>query len=127
MEKRISIKDIADMAGVSIATVSRVINQNGRYSKETEECVKKIMEEYDFHPNQLARGLRVSTVKVIGILIPDITNEFFANITLELQNLLMEYGYLTLICSNNENTRLENEQMDMLLGQRVSGIIYVGG
>lgn len=41
MEKRISIKDIADMAGVSIATVSRVINQNGRYSKETEECVKK--------------------------------------------------------------------------------------
>lgn len=85
------------------------------------------MEEYDFHPNQLARGLRVSTVKVIGILIPDITNEFFANITLELPNLLMEYGYLTLICSNNENTRLENEQMDMLLGQRVSGIIYVGG
>lgn len=127
MGKELSVKDIAEMAGVSIATVSRVINQNGRFSKETEERVKKIIEEYDFHPNQLARGLRVSKVRVIGILVPDITNEFFAMIILELQKILMTYGYLTLICNNNEDERIENEQMDMLLGQKVSGIIYVGG
>ena len=55
---RITVKDIAQMAGVSVATVSRVINQNGRFSAETERRVRKIIEEYDYQPNQLAKGLR---------------------------------------------------------------------
>ena len=58
--KKISVKDIARMAGTSVATVSRVINQNGRFSKETEQRVREIIEKYDYKPNQLARGLRIS-------------------------------------------------------------------
>lgn len=123
----ISVKDIAKMAGVSVATVSRVINQNGRFSKETEERVKNIIEKYDYRPNQLARGLRVSQTKVVGILVPDITNEFFANITLELQKRLLKHDYLTLICNTNEMPELESKQISMLMAQQVSGIIYVAG
>ena len=73
VQKKLSVKEIAEMAGTSVATVSRVINQNGRFSKDTEKRVKEIIEKYDYQPNQLARGLRVNHTQVIGILVPDIT------------------------------------------------------
>ena len=63
---RITVKDIAQMAGVSVATVSRVINQNGRFSAETERRVRKIIEEYDYQPNQLAKGLRQRHNSAVG-------------------------------------------------------------
>lgn len=75
-ENKLSIKDIARLAGVSVATVSRVINQNGRFSKETERKVLDIIEQYNYRPNELARGLRVHKTQVIGVIVPDITNEF---------------------------------------------------
>lgn len=123
---KLSVKDIAEMAGTSVATVSRVINQNGRFSKETEKRVKDIIEKYNYQPNQLARGLRVKRTKVIGILVPDITNAFFAGITKEVQRVLMDSGYMTLICSTNESMEEAERQVQMLLGQKVSGIIYIG-
>ena len=75
--KRVSIIDVAKKAGVSIATVSRVINQNGGYSKETEERVRKTIEECGFTPNVNAIGLRTNRSNSIGVIVPDITNEFF--------------------------------------------------
>ncbi|MBQ9210477.1 MAG: LacI family DNA-binding transcriptional regulator [Clostridia bacterium] len=123
----LSVIDIAEMAGVSVATVSRVINQNGRFSKETEDRVKEIIRKYNYQPNQLARGMRVSKTKIVGILVPDITNEFFANITLELQKQLLDNDYLTMICNTNEMKELEAKQINMLRAQRVAGIIYVAG
>ena len=67
-ENKLSIKDIARLAGVSVATVSRVINQNGRFSKETERKVLDIIEQYNYRPNELARGLRVHKAQVIGVI-----------------------------------------------------------
>lgn len=127
VQKKMSVKEIAEMAGTSVATVSRVINQNGRFSKATEKRVRDIIEEYGYQPNQLARGLRVNRTQVIGILVPDITNEFFASITKEVQRHLLEKNYITLICSTNENVMEAKEQLRMLLAQKVSGIIYIGG
>ena len=69
--RKITLQEIADMADVSIATVSRVINQNGRFSKETEKRVRAIIEKYDYRPNQIARSLRVKKAKLIGILVPE--------------------------------------------------------
>lgn len=126
-QKKLSVKEIAKMAGTSVATVSRVINQNGRFSKETEKRVKDIIEKYGYQPNQLARGLRVSHTQVIGILVPDITNEFFASVTKEVQKHLLAKNYMTLICSTNENVIEAKEQLRMLLSQKVGGIIYIGG
>lgn len=127
VNSKLSVKEIAEMAGTSVATVSRVINQNGRFSKATEKRVKDIIEEYGYQPNQLARGLRVQHTQVIGILVPDITNEFFASITKEVQKHLLVQNYMTLICSTNENVMEAKEQLRMLLAQKVSGIIYIGG
>ena len=75
------------MAGTSVATVSRVINQNGRFSKDTEKRVKEIIEKYDYQPNQLARGLRVNHTQVIGILVSDITNEFLPALQRKFKNI----------------------------------------
>ena len=122
-----STKDIAEMAGVSVATVSRVINQNGRFSKETEARVKKIIEETNFLPNQLARGLRTNKAKTIGVLVPDITNEFFAKIILEMQNRFFADGYITLIFNTNEDPRMEQQQLNAFQSQKVSGLVYVSG
>lgn len=127
VQKKLSVKEIAEMAGTSVATVSRVINQNGRFSKDTEKRVKEIIEKYDYQPNQLARGLRVNHTQVIGILVSDITNEFFASITKEVQKHLLTQNYMTLICSTNENVMEAKEQLQMLLSQKVGGIIYIGG
>ena len=63
MQKKISIKDISEQADVSIATVSRVINKNGRYSKETEERVLRVIRENNYQPNLIAKGLRVRAAK----------------------------------------------------------------
>lgn len=124
--KKLSVKEIAELAGTSVATVSRVINQNGRFSKETEKRVKDIIEQYGYQPNQLARSLRVSHTNVIGMMVPDITNEFFARITKEIQKHLLEKNYMTLICSTNESVKETQEQINMLLRQKISGIIYIG-
>lgn len=80
MSNNLSIKDIARMAGVSIATVSRVINKNGKVAKDTEKKILKVMEENNYVPNLLAKGFRTRKSTVIGIVVPDIANEFLAEL-----------------------------------------------
>jgi LacI family transcriptional regulator len=126
-KRNISIKEISALSGVSVATVSRVINQNGRFSSETEKRVKQIIEQYGYQPNQLARGLRTNKLQVVGIIVPDITNEFFAKVTLELQNNLFELNYSTMICNTNEEYDIERRHTTMLKSQQVSGLIYISG
>ena len=126
-KRKISVKDIAEMANVSVATVSRVMNQNGRYSKATEEKVKEIIKKYNYHPNELARGLRVNKAQVIGVIVPDITNEFFSYIARKIESELIGRGYMTVICDTNETEKMEEKYIQMLMAMRVSGIIYISG
>lgn len=115
------------MAGVSIATVSRIINENGRYSKETEEKVKKIIAEYNYVPNMVAKGLRTQKMTNIGIIIPDITNEFFVKLAYEIEMELFKYGYGSFICNTNEDVEIEQKRLQMLKVQNISGLIYISG
>ena len=125
--KRVSIIDVAKKAGVSIATVSRVINQNGGYSKETEERVRKTIEECGFTPNVNAIGLRTNRSNSIGVIVPDITNEFFARIIRELDTFLLSRRYSLLVCNSNEDYMLENMHIKGLAEKHVDGIIYISG
>jgi LacI family transcriptional regulator len=127
MKENISIKGISELAGVSIATVSRIINENGRYSKETEEKVKKIIAEYNYVPNMIAKGLRTQKMTNIGIIIPDITNEFFIKLAYEIEKELFKYGYGTFICNTNEDVEMEQKRLQMLKMQNISGLIYISG
>lgn len=122
---RITVKDIAQMAGVSVATVSRVINQNGRFSAETERRVRKIIEEYDYQPNQLAKGLRQRHNSAVGIIVPNIANEFFSSMILAMQTKLFESGYASMIYNTNASFDLERQCQALLAAQGVSGVIAV--
>lgn len=125
--KRVSIIDVANKAGVSIATVSRVINRNGGYSKETEERVRRTIEECGFTPNVNAIGLRTNRSHSIGVIVPDITNEFFAKIIRELDTFLLPSHYSLMVCNSNEDYALENSHIKGLAEKHVDGIIYISG
>ncbi len=125
--KPINIKKIAELTGVSVATVSRVINKNGRYSKETEKRVLDVIRKSHYVPNMSAKGLRTSKTNVIGIVVPDITNPFFSTFVLNLQMNLFDKGYSCLICNSNESSSLEEDQIQSLISQNVDGIIIMSG
>lgn len=127
LEKAKSIKEIARLAGVSTATVSRVINQNGRFSRETEERVRRIIRQQGYTPNMSAKGLRTSRTQVIGIIVPDITNPHFANLVLNLEMNLFQHGYSCLICNTNESEELEKKHIRSLTAQNVRGIVLISG
>lgn len=125
--KGLSIKQISELSGVSTATVSRVINHNGRFSKETEERVLRVIEQCQYVPNMVARGLRRSSSQIVGIIVPDITNEFFARIVLKIQMQLFERNFSAVICNTNENEQLEISHLQFLKAQNVSGLIFISG
>jgi LacI family transcriptional regulator len=127
MKKAVSIRDIAEMSNVSVSTVSRILNNTGRHSKETEKKVRAAIALRKYHPSILAKGLRTNTTHSIGILVPDITNEFFSSITLSIQNTLFERSFMTLICNTNEQPSIQTKQLEMLRSNRVSGIIFISG
>lgn len=127
MESKMSIKQIAELAGVSVATVSRVINQNGRFSAETEARVKQVIQESGYVPNVVAKGLRTNRTQVIGVIVPDIVNDHFAKLVLEIEKELFKNGYSTVICNTNESKELEKMHLQTLVSQQVSGIIFISG
>ena len=85
-KKNISIKEIAKLADVSVATVSRVINNNGRFSDKTKEKVETIIKEYGYTANIAAKSLRTSKSKTIGLIVPNIDNEWFSQLALDIEN-----------------------------------------
>lgn len=126
-EKTISMVDISRMAGVSVATVSRIINQKGRYSKETERRVSEIIEKYQYTPNLVAKGLKTQRTNFVGILVPDITNDFFSWIVQEIQNELLKHGYMALVCNTEEDETMEQQYMTMLSAINPAGMIFISG
>jgi len=78
-------------------------------------------------PSQIAKGLRTAKTRSAGIIVPDITNEYFAKITLGTQMELYRKGYTTLICNTNENAEIQKNQLEILRANRVSGIIIISG
>lgn len=126
-QKKVSIVDIAKMANVSIATVSRVLNKTGRYSAQTEKKVMEIVEQYGYMPNAIAKSLRTNKTQSIGVIVPDITNEFFAKIVRSIENTIMPHGYSVFICDSHENEAIETQHIQNLLAKNVDGVIYISG
>lgn len=122
-EKRITVKDIARECGVSVATVSRVINQNGRFSEETERRVREAMARHNYQPNQMAKGLRANRTDAIGVIVPNISNDYFSSIILAMQAAFFERGYATIIYNTNNDLEMERQCHAMLAAQGVSGIV----
>ena len=118
-----TIKDVAKRAGVSVATVSYVINGTRNVAPETAARVRAAMEELSYHPNAVAQSLRTRTTHVIGAVISDISNPFFATLIRGAEDCARENGYSLLICNTSE--KLENElvYLQLLSRKRVDGMI----
>ena len=122
----VTLNDIAEQAGVSASTVSRVLNGHAtlyRISQETEQEVRRVAQDLNYRANHVARGLRLSKTNTIGVLSPDISNPFFAHIIKRIQSSAHGFGYSLIVCNTDESLDLEVEQVNLLHRKRVDGII----
>lgn len=119
----VKLKDVAELAGVSVTTVSRVINNYGSLSKKTIKKVHDAMRELNYQPNALARAMQGKPSKFIGLIFPNMTNPFFAELVNELEYQLFAKGYKAIIASSAENEKIEHEYLNMLMANQVDGII----
>ncbi|MDF2675507.1 MAG: transcriptional regulator [Clostridiales bacterium] len=121
----VTIKDIAKQANVSIATVSRIINNKDEgFSLETKDRVKKIIKEMDYHPNSIARGLVTKKTSVIGLILPDITNPFFPEVVRGVEDTANAHGYNIILCNTDDDEKKEKTYFKILRDKYVDGVIY---
>lgn len=120
-----SIKDVAQLAQVSIATVSRVINGNGYVSAKTEKRVRDAIEQCGFVPNMAARSMRTSRMPIIGFIVDGVKNEYFSDLATNLQKLFLEHGYFVIICTTGCVPDIERASIDMLVAQKASGLVII--
>ncbi|WP_184662869.1 LacI family DNA-binding transcriptional regulator [Texcoconibacillus texcoconensis] len=118
-----TIKDVANYANVSVATVSRVLNNKGYISKTAEEAVLKAIKELDYRPNSVARSLYHKTSNMIGLLMPDITNPFFPELARAVEDVAMSYGYTVVFCNTDEEMEKEKTYFEALKQKYVDGMI----
>ena len=125
--RKTSLKEIAQLAGVSVATVSRVINSNGRFSEETRKKVLEIVKRTNYQTNTLAKGLRMKRSNSIGILVPDLTNEFFSKVVQEIEKGLFRLGFSTIICDTQRDLEMENYYLNTLEAKSIDGLVVISG
>lgn len=120
-----SIIDVAQRAGVSIATVSRVINQSGYVSATTREKVRAAITELDFSPNAIARNLLQRKTGTIAAFVQNLTNPFFSQLVDQLERQCRENGYHLMILNSQSHGSTDSNYLDVLSGARVDGLILI--
>ncbi len=124
--KKVSISDIARKAGVSVSTVSFVMNDKAvkmRISREVIEKVENVAREMGYRPNQLARGLRTGKTKTIGLIVENISNAFFATLAKTIEDEAKKYDYKVVYCSTDNDEIKARELINMLSQRQVDGYI----
>lgn len=120
-----TIKEVAKRAGVSVGTVSNVLSRTVRVSPQLVERVSKAVRELDYHPNHVARSLKIKQTKMLGMVIPDITNPFFPQIVRGAEDAAMKNGYLLVTFNTDDHTEREKEVLSVLRSRRTDGILLV--
>lgn len=119
----VTINNIAKEAGVSLATVSRVINNSGYVKDETREKVMKVINKYNYTPSAIARSLSRNITNTIGVIVPDITNPFFGEIIKGISDVAECNNLNLILCDSNESVSKEIKSIKTLKEQRIRGII----
>jgi len=118
-----TIKDVANLAGVHPSTVSRVINDDSRISEKTKNKVLLIIKKLRYTPNAIARGLKTKRTHTLGMLIPDITNPFFAEIARGVEDAASKNNFNVILCNTDDKLKKERTYLEILRGKRVDGLI----
>ena len=119
-----SIKDVAKAAGVSTATVSRVLANNAPIKPETRERVLKAVSDLNYRPNLIARSLRIQKSTKIGLVVSDIRNPFFTAIGRAVEDTAHQNGYSVLMCITDEDPNKEEMYLKLLYDENVAGVIF---
>lgn len=120
---RITIKDVARVAGVHSSTVSRVITGKSCISEKTTQRVLSVIEELNYTPNALARGLKTKKIKTLAMLIPDIANPFFAGLARGVEDTANKYGYNVILCNTDDCLEKEANYLRLLVEKCIEGVI----
>jgi LacI family transcriptional regulator, fructose operon transcriptional repressor len=118
-----SIKDVALRAGCSIATVSRVLAGKGYISEDARQKVEAAVKELGYRPNRVARSLRAQKSRVIGLVLSDICNPFFSEISRAVERIAFLHGYNVLICNTDEDPQKEAHYLKLMDEEQVAGIL----
>ncbi|MBD9068820.1 MAG: LacI family transcriptional regulator, partial [Butyricicoccus sp.] len=121
--RHVTIKDIARIAGVSTSTVSRALSGSKELSEATRERIVKICNEQGYRVNALARSLIRSRTNVIGLIVPEVTNPFYAEISLGIETHARELGYNVMLCNSQQDTKTTEDLFGFLISHQVDGII----
>ncbi len=118
-----TVKDVAVLAGVSTATVSRVLNGHPNVSPEARARVARAVEQLGYRPNRVARNLRVQTSQTVAVIIPDIQNNFFVSVVRGIEDVAIARDHILLLGNTDDSLSREARYIDVLLAEGVAGII----
>ena len=121
----ITIRDVAQRAGISVSTVSRALNNTGRISANTKAKVERAVAELGYIPDSRAQAMRSSRTKTVGLLVPDIRNAYFAELAYTVQDSLFDAGYCAFIGTSSESAARQDSFITSILSQRIDGAIIV--
>jgi LacI family transcriptional regulator, fructose operon transcriptional repressor len=119
----VKIKDVADAAGVSTATVSRVLANKPHVRAAVKERVMAVVKELKYQPNRVAQSLRSNTSRIIALIVADIENPFFQRVSRAVDDVAQELGYNVMLCNTDEDSVKEKKCLDLLRVENVAGII----
>ena len=117
------MRDVARLADVSVATVSAVINGSAVVSEPRARRVKEAMEALDYHADQIARSLKTGKTRVVGMVIPDVTNSFYPEVIMGAEEVAGLARYSVILCNANEDADQEQRQLGTLFSHRVDGVL----
>lgn len=134
-QKKLTIYEIAKLSGVSVSTISRVLNNSPYVSAKTQAHVTDIINKYHFSPSSVARAMISNHTQTLGVIISDITNPYFNELYLEIQRYAVDYGYSILLCNTFyggsshgvSDSIPENTYFQMMLDKKVDGVLILGG
>ena len=126
-KQTITIYDVAREAGVSMATVSRVVNGNPNVKPTTRKKVLDVIDRLDYRPNAVARGLASKKTTTVGVIIPDVTNLYFSSLARGVDDVATMYKYNIILANSDGNDEKEIKVLNTLLAKQVDGVIYMGG
>lgn len=121
-----NIYEIAEEAGVSIATVSRVVNGKSVVSSKTREKVEAVLKRHNYSPSEIARGLVLNSTRTVGVMAVDIRDIYYANVAYTVEQELSRVGYTAILCNTGEDINEKIKYMNILMQKKVDGIILVG-
>ncbi len=123
MNKRTTMKDVADQVGVSVNTVSRALNDKPDINSATKRKILKVADELNYHPNRLAQGLRRQKSGVIGVIVADIANPYFSTLVKGLEEEATTKGYSIILQDTDEKYENEVNAIETMIEERVDGIV----